>query len=127
MASETKTEETKTEVPSNLIPKSPNNDSGKSEKGQNDSKEGQKDSKKGQKEEKQGQNGDKIGTIPQGDCVVCGKLAKSFCSICKHVFYCRRECQRQHWNSHKEDCKILAKLPYRVKFLFHLQACVLLS
>ena len=27
---------------------------------------------------------------PQGDCVVCGHLAKNFCSSCKHVFYCTR-------------------------------------
>ena len=52
---------------------------------------------------------------PTGDCAVCDKLAKSFCSICKHVFYCTRDCQRKHWNSHKEDCKTLAKLPYRVR------------
>ena len=27
---------------------------------------------------------------PQGDCVVCGHLAKNFCASCKHVFYCDR-------------------------------------
>ena len=27
---------------------------------------------------------------PQGDCVVCGHLARNFCSSCKHVFYCTR-------------------------------------
>merc|ERR1712223_476205 len=53
--------------------------------------------------------------LPTGDCAVCGKLAKSFCSICKHVFYCTRECQRKHWNEHKEDCKALKKLPYRIE------------
>lgn len=51
---------------------------------------------------------------PQGDCEVCGHLAKSFCSGCKHVFYCKRDHQRSHWKRHKEDCKMLAKLPYRV-------------
>ena len=34
---------------------------------------------------------------------------------CKHVFYCTRDHQKSHWGTHKEDCKILAKLPYRVR------------
>ena len=59
-------------------------------------------------------NEENEGQQPQGDCAICDKLAKSFCSGCKHVFYCTREHQKQHWNSHKEDCKTLAKLPYRV-------------
>ena len=54
------------------------------------------------------------GTVPTGDCVVCGKSAKALCSKCKHVFYCTRECQKKDWNSHKEICKSLANLPYRV-------------
>ena len=53
--------------------------------------------------------------IPTGDCAVCEKLAKCLCSGCKHVFYCSRECQKKHWSSHKEECKTLAKLPYRVR------------
>ena len=59
--------------------------------------------------------GEETQPMPTGDCAVCDKLAKSFCSICKHVFYCSRDCQRKHWNTHKEDCKSLAKLPYRVR------------
>ena len=66
---------------------------------------------------KEGEEAEVTQQIPTGDCAVCDKLAKSFCSICKHVFYCSRDCQRKHWNSHKEDCKSLAKLPYRVKML----------
>ncbi len=50
---------------------------------------------------------------PKGDCASCGRLARTFCSSCKHVFYCRRECQRGHWKDHKEDCRAMAKLPYR--------------
>ena len=53
--------------------------------------------------------------IPTGDCAVCDKLAKCLCSGCKHVFYCSRECQKKHWSNHKEECKMLAKLPYRVR------------
>jgi hypothetical protein len=52
---------------------------------------------------------------PQGDCVVCGHLAKNFCASCKHVFYCTKEHQKKHWAGHKEECKNLAKLPYRVR------------
>merc|ERR1711953_774810 len=59
--------------------------------------------------------GEETQQMPTGDCAVCDKLAKSFCSICKHVFYCSRDCQRKHWNTHKEDCKSLAKLPYRIE------------
>ena len=76
---------------------------------------------------------------PQSDCVVCGHLARNFCSSCKHVFYCTRyrfvifsddsifestvrrpitspprDHQRKHWKDHKEECKSLATLPYRV-------------
>ena len=52
--------------------------------------------------------------VPTGDCNVCDKLAKNLCSACKFVFYCGRDCQKKDWNSHKEDCKTFAKLPYRV-------------
>ena len=52
--------------------------------------------------------------VPQGDCVVCGRLAKSFCSGCKHIFYCTRDHQKQDWKNHKEDCKAFMKIPYRV-------------
>ncbi|XP_033101449.1 uncharacterized protein LOC117104673 [Anneissia japonica] len=27
------------------------------------------------------------------------------CSACKEITYCSRECQRQHWSSHKTECK----------------------
>jgi len=28
------------------------------------------------------------------------------CSKCKQVYYCDAECQNQHWEIHKKDCKI---------------------
>ena len=59
----------------------------------------------------------KAAVVPVGDCVVCGRLAKLLCSVCKNVFYCNRECQKKHWATHKEECKTLAKLPYRVSTL----------
>ena len=72
--------------------------------------EAKKESKDEVKEEVKKQE-----VIPTGDCAVCEKLAKCLCSGCKHVFYCSRECQKKHWSSHKEECKTLAKLPYRVR------------
>ena len=59
--------------------------------------------------------------VPEGDCAVCGHLAKLICGGCKNVFYCKRECQKKHWSSHKEDCKTLVKLPYRVNFKLYTQ------
>ena len=53
-------------------------------------------------------------SVPEGDCAVCGHVAKAICTGCRHVFYCKRDCQKKHWSSHKEDCKTFAKLPYRV-------------
>ncbi len=79
-----------------------------------DEKEPVKDKKTDDAKTSAHDNNDKAKPAPQGDCVVCDKLAKSFCSVCKHVFYCTREHQRQHWSTHKEDCKTLSKLPYRV-------------
>ena len=58
---------------------------------------------------------DKKSLVPQGDCAVCGKLAKALCSGCKHIFYCSREHQKKHWASHKEECKAMARLPWRVE------------
>lgn len=33
------------------------------------------------------------------------------CARCKTVFYCSRDCQRQHWKIHKRVCKELAPAP----------------
>ena len=53
--------------------------------------------------------------VPEGDCILCGKLARMLCSGCKNVFYCNRDCQKKHWSSHKSDCKTLKELPYRIE------------
>jgi len=53
--------------------------------------------------------------VPEGDCQVCGQLARLICGGCKNVFYCKQECQRKHWATHKGECKTLAKLPYRIE------------
>ena len=54
-------------------------------------------------------------SLPTGDCVVCGQMAKALCSGCKHIFYCSREHQKKHWSLHKEECKGMARLPWRVE------------
>ncbi|XP_042873477.1 SET domain-containing protein SmydA-8-like [Penaeus japonicus] len=41
-----------------------------------------------------------------GLCANCGFLAKLRCASCRQAFYCKKECQKKHWNSgHKERCK----------------------
>ncbi|VUZ45069.1 unnamed protein product, partial [Hymenolepis diminuta] len=37
-------------------------------------------------------------------CVVCGEVATKRCSRCKHEWYCRRQCQVEHWPRHKKAC-----------------------
>jgi hypothetical protein len=38
-------------------------------------------------------------------CFMCDKPAESRCSRCKAVVYCGPECQLQHWNDHKKECR----------------------
>ncbi|KAB7504647.1 Protein msta, isoform A [Armadillidium nasatum] len=38
-------------------------------------------------------------------CANCGKPAKQFCSSCKSVFYCSKDCQKKGWKSHKPHCR----------------------
>ncbi|VDO09201.1 unnamed protein product, partial [Rodentolepis nana] len=40
-------------------------------------------------------------------CVVCREVATKRCSRCKHEWYCRRQCQVEHWPRHKTACDIL--------------------
>jgi len=40
-------------------------------------------------------------------CVVCGEQAAKRCSKCRQEWYCRRECQVQHWSKHKTVCELL--------------------
>ncbi|KAF8891945.1 hypothetical protein CPB84DRAFT_1783894 [Gymnopilus junonius] len=35
----------------------------------------------------------------------CDKEGKMACTACKLVSYCSKECQREHWRHHKQDCK----------------------
>ncbi|XP_071538254.1 uncharacterized protein [Panulirus ornatus] len=41
-----------------------------------------------------------------GMCANCGFLAKLRCANCRQAFYCKRECQREHWKKgHKDQCQ----------------------
>lgn len=37
-------------------------------------------------------------------CAVCGIISTLCCSKCKYIFYCSKEHQLMHWQSHKNDC-----------------------
>jgi hypothetical protein len=50
---------------------------------------------------------------PQPKCAHCafvpsGRMSLKQCSGCKVTLYCSRSCQREHWDTHKTDCKRLA-------------------
>ena len=38
-------------------------------------------------------------------CESCGRQSSLYCSRCKIVRYCSRDCQRASWPIHKIDCK----------------------
>lgn len=40
-------------------------------------------------------------------CAVCGQEATKRCSRCQNEWYCRRECQVEHWPKHKKVCDLL--------------------
>eukprot|EP00038_Savillea_parva_P011622 m.198859 g.198859 ORF g.198859 m.198859 type:complete len:511 (-) comp20572_c0_seq1:35-1567(-) len=43
-------------------------------------------------------------------CVKCSTaLARSKCGGCRAVHYCGRECQTEHWPTHKKFCKVVKK------------------
>lgn len=41
-------------------------------------------------------------------CVVCGNPATKRCSRCQTEWYCRRQCQVEHWPKHKEMCNMVS-------------------
>lgn len=45
-------------------------------------------------------------------CVNCGIPSKLKCTNCKNVFYCTKECQKDHWKKHKNNCR-----PFEVNIL----------
>eukprot|EP00055_Hartaetosiga_balthica_P014926 m.85094 g.85094 ORF g.85094 m.85094 type:complete len:452 (-) comp8728_c2_seq1:232-1587(-) len=42
-------------------------------------------------------------------CAVCGHDATKRCSYCKSEWYCRRQCQVEHWPKHKAICVVIRK------------------
>ena len=43
-----------------------------------------------------------------GECGVTGGANLKICKSCMLVKYCNAECQRNHWPTHKKDCKLRA-------------------
>ncbi|CAM2117148.1 zinc finger MYND domain-containing protein 10 [Caretta caretta] len=41
-------------------------------------------------------------------CGLCGSEATKRCSRCQNEWYCKRECQVQHWQKHKKACNLMA-------------------
>ena len=41
-------------------------------------------------------------------CVICGEVATKRCSRCRQEWYCRRQCQVEHWPRHKKACDMLS-------------------
>ncbi|XP_034963950.1 zinc finger MYND domain-containing protein 10 isoform X1 [Zootoca vivipara] len=41
-------------------------------------------------------------------CAMCGSEAAKRCSRCRNEWYCKRECQVQHWQKHKKACNLMA-------------------
>ncbi|CAB4426657.1 unnamed protein product [Rhizophagus irregularis] len=37
-------------------------------------------------------------------CNVCKKPSTSYCSKCKLIYYCSKECQKKDWKEHKTSC-----------------------
>ena len=43
-------------------------------------------------------------------CAACGQApALVRCTGCTFAYYCGPECQKRHWPSHKDECKLVAK------------------
>lgn len=44
-------------------------------------------------------------------CAVCDQPTKNKCSNCNQSFYCCAEHQKQHWKTHKVNCR-----PFKVEY-----------
>lgn len=47
-------------------------------------------------------------------CGQCQGAAEKKCSKCELVFYCSRDCQVQHWSTHKSFCNSMSKQAYLI-------------
>ncbi|KAK3579403.1 hypothetical protein CHS0354_029711 [Potamilus streckersoni] len=48
-------------------------------------------------------------------CAACGEAASKRCSRCQNEWYCRRECQVQHWSKHKKACNLMHEATEKLK------------
>lgn len=48
-------------------------------------------------------------------CALCGAPAAKRCSRCQNEWYCRRECQVNHWSKHKQACNLLVEAEQKLK------------
>ncbi|XP_042717727.1 zinc finger MYND domain-containing protein 10 isoform X4 [Chrysemys picta bellii] len=48
-------------------------------------------------------------------CGLCGSEATKRCSRCQNEWYCKRECQVQHWQKHKKACNLMADALKKIK------------
>lgn len=48
-------------------------------------------------------------------CALCGQPATKRCSRCQNEWYCRRQCQVEHWKRHKDACDLLSVKDNRPK------------
>jgi len=46
----------------------------------------------------------RLEAMSEGQCI-CGSVTKKHCGKCKSKHYCSRECQKNDWINHKNDCK----------------------
>ena len=42
------------------------------------------------------------------ECGVAGGVSIKICKACRHTRYCNAECQKNHWATHKKECKLRA-------------------
>jgi hypothetical protein len=41
-------------------------------------------------------------------CLKCGNICHRLCAGCMWFYYCSKECQREDWKVHKDDCELTA-------------------